>query len=215
MSEPAAMDHLVIASGPNVRLRLRVGSDGEDEFRWRSDEESAKFNGVAPNKVRLREFLDAFVYELRTGRSDREQFAIDRSDGTHIGTVMLYNHSRGGEGAELGITIGEEETRGQGLGREAIILLLGWVWNNRPLRGVYLHALEWNERAIRCFAGAGFSEVARVVRDGQALVRMEVRREWWLLWEMEGRFSLARPGPESTQEQADELSAGGESALSC
>jgi RimJ/RimL family protein N-acetyltransferase len=205
----------VIAAGPNVRIRHRVASDGENEYRWRSDPESARYNGVAPNKGLLREFLDAFVYELRTGRSDREQFAIDTIDGTHVGSVMLYNFSRGGEGAELGITLGEEAIRGRGLGREAVILILRWAWNNRAIRGVYLHTLEWNERAIRCFRAAGFGEVARVLRDDQALVRMEVRREWWLLWEMEGRFALA-PAQGAQSAAGDEGSprpASGESAL--
>ena len=102
---------------------------------------------------------------------------------------MLYNVGRGGDSAELGISLGEEGARGRGLGREAVIVLLRWAWNNRPLRLVYLHALEWNQRAIRAFRAAGFDETARVIRDGQVFVRMEVRREWWLLWEMEGRFT--------------------------
>ena len=190
MNDPRKLDHLVIATGPNVRLRHRIAEDGPNEFRWRSDPESARYNGAAANQEPFERFLDAFAFELQNGRSDREQYAIETLDGEHIGTVMLYNFSRGNEGAELGITIGEESVRGRGLGREAVTLLLRWAWQNRSIRGVYLHALEWNERAMRCFRAAGFGDVARVIRDGQALVRMEVRREWWLLWEMEGRFEL-------------------------
>jgi hypothetical protein len=60
------------------------------------------------------------------------------------------------------------------------------------LRVVYLHVLEWNERAARCFSRSGFDPVARVLRDGQAFTRMESRREWWLLWDAEGRFQFER-----------------------
>ncbi|MBK7328593.1 MAG: GNAT family N-acetyltransferase [Dehalococcoidia bacterium] len=182
---------LILAAGPNVRIRLRVPADGPDEFRWRSDPETARFDGRAPNKEPLERFLDAFAYELAYGRNDREQFALDAADGRHIGTLMLYNFAAGGDSAELGISLGEEQERGHGFGREALILLLRWVWHNRPLRSVSLHALEWNERAIRAFRAVGFHESARVIRDGQVLLRMEVRREWWLLWETEGRFGLA------------------------
>ena len=183
------LDQLVLASGPNVRIRFRARADAADEFRWRSDPETARYDGHDPNKEPFERFLDAFGYELAYGRNDREQFATDTVDGQHIGTVMLYNVGRGGDSAELGISLGEEGARGRGLGREAVIVLLRWAWNNRPLRLVYLHALEWNQRAIRAFRAAGFDETARVIRDGQVFVRMEVRREWWLLWEMEGRFT--------------------------
>ena len=190
-----SLDHLVLASGPNVRVRLRVREDGADEFRWRSDPETARFDGRPPNKEPFERFLDAFGYELAYGRTDREQFAIETLDGQHIGTVMLYNLGRDGDSAELGISIGESDARGRGLGREAIAVFLRWVWNNRSVRLVYLHALEWNERAIRAFRATGFDDAARVFRDSQELLRMEVRREWWLLWEAEGRFSFAAVQP--------------------
>ncbi len=185
------LEHLVLVSGPNIRIRLRVREDGADEYRWRSDPETARFDGRPPNKEPFERFLDAFGYELAYGRTDREQFAIETLDGHHIGTVMLYNLGRDGDSAELGISIGESSARERGLGREAIAIFLRWVWNNRTVRLVYLHALEWNERAIRSFRATGFDDAARVFRDSQVLLRMEVRREWWLLWEAEGRFPFA------------------------
>jgi RimJ/RimL family protein N-acetyltransferase len=181
---------LVLTTGPNVRIRMRTRDDGPDEFRWRSDPENARFDGRPSNKEPLERFLDAFGYELAYGRNDREQFAVDTIDGRHIGTVMLYNFGHGGETAELGISIGDEDSRDKGFGREAVILLLQWAWSHRRVRVVHLHALSWNERAIACFRHAGFAPTVRVVREGEELVRMEVRREWWLLWEMEGRFAL-------------------------
>lgn len=195
IAEPS-LDRLVLAEGPNVRIRLRVREDGPDEYRWRTDPENARFDGREPYGEPFERFLDAFTYELAYGRNDREQFAIDLREGGHIGTVMLYNFGGHGEAAEFGISLGEAGSRDRGLGREAVILFLRWAWNNRPLRLIYLHALSWNERALRCFRSAGFDETALVVRGGQELTRMEVRREWWLLWEMEGRFALeAPPGP--------------------
>ncbi|MGE3076821.1 MAG: GNAT family N-acetyltransferase [Dehalococcoidia bacterium] len=209
-----SLDHLVLAAGPNVRIRLRVREDGGDEYRWRSDPETARFDGRPPNKEPFERFLDAFGYELAYGRNDREQFAIETNDGRHIGTVMLYNLDRVGDVAELGISIGEPDARDRGLGREAVTVFLRWAWNNRPVRLIYLHALDWNERAIRAFRACGFDDSARVFRDAQALLRMEVRREWWLLWEAEGRFAFASnqaplsqsgPGSSALPDQQSEL----------
>ncbi|MGE0598100.1 MAG: GNAT family N-acetyltransferase [Dehalococcoidia bacterium] len=193
------LDHLVLAAGPNVRIRLRVREDGADEYRWRSDPETSRFDGRPPNKEPFERFLDAFGYEIAYGRTDREQFAIETIDGRHIGTVMLYNMDRTGDVAELGISIGEPDARDRGLGREAITVFLRWVWNNRPVRLIYLHALDWNERAIRAFRATGFDDAARVFRDSQTLLRMEVRREWWLLWEAEGRFAFASTQPAESE----------------
>lgn len=181
----------LLAQGPNVRIRLRTRSDGADEFRWRSDPETSRFDGRAANHEPLERFLDGFAQELVYPRNDREHYAVDTADGRHIGTVMLYNFGRSGDSAELGISLGEAGFRDRGLGYEAVIVLLRWAWSNRPLRAIHLHALAWNERAIACFRKAGFAPTVRVLRDGQELVRMEVRREWWLLWEMEGRFTLS------------------------
>ena len=193
MTESREHDTFVLAAGPHVRIRLRRKTDAEDEYRWRADPETARYNGRAAVTEPFEQFLDLVAYELNYGINDREQFAIETDHGVHIGTIMLYNFGRGGDSAELGVTIGDDGNRGVGLGREAITVFLRWVWNNRPLRVIYLHALEWNERAERCFSRSGFDPVARVLRDGQAFTRMEARREWWLLWDAEGRFQFERP----------------------
>jgi RimJ/RimL family protein N-acetyltransferase len=193
MSKVDGRDDRVVATGPNVGIRLRVRDDAADEYRWRSDPETARFDGREPYREPFERFLDVFGYELAYGRTDREQFAIDTVDGEHLGTVMLYNFGHGRETAEFGISLGEEARRGRGIGREAVIVFLRWAWQNRPVRQIYLHALDWNERALRCFSGAGFELVARVLRDDQVFMRMEARREWWLLWDMEGRFPLMTP----------------------
>ena len=39
-----------------------------------------------------------------------------------------------------------------------------------------LHTLEWNYRARRCFASAGFRETKNVTRNGLNFVRMEITR---------------------------------------
>ena len=190
MSEGRTHEQFVLAAGPNVSIRLRRKSDADGEYRWRSDPETARFNGRAPVVEPFEHFQDLVSYELTYGMNDREQFSIETADGRHAGTIMLYNLSL--DSAELGITIGPEELRGAGLGRESITTFLRWVWNNRPLRLVYLHVLEWNERAARCFQRAGFDVSGRVRRDDQSFIRMEVRREWWMLWDAEGRFQFER-----------------------
>jgi hypothetical protein len=50
----------------------------------------------------------------------------------------------------------------------------------RKLKRVYLHTLDWNERAQRCFSKSGFQPVRRVRRMAQDFILMEVLRDDWL-----------------------------------
>jgi RimJ/RimL family protein N-acetyltransferase len=186
---------LVIADAGVARIRRRVRADAIDEFRWRKDPELARYDAATPVPSTFSHFLAAFEFDLEFGRAGRETFALDSPEGTHIGSIMYYNAD--GESAELGISIADPAYRGRGVGRAVIVAFLRWLWNSRPVRRLQLHTLAWNERAQRSFRAAGFEDAARVSRNGQWFVRMEARREWWLLWDGEGRFEARREEPES------------------
>ncbi len=205
-ARPDPKERLTVAQGPTVRIRYKVREDAIDEYAWRRDPDNARFNGLPPFGDGFTRFLQAFEYDLQVGHSDREQFAIETSGGAHIGSVMYYNADSVRDSAEFGMSLGDRRYWGKGIGREAAILFLRHAWQNYPFRVLHLHTLDWNERARRCFASAGFNEVALVQRGAETFVRMEARREWWLLWEMEGRFRLdqtRRAGEASSASHGD------------
>lgn len=187
------LDSLVVAAGPHVRLRHKVLGDVHDEYTWRIDPETGRYHGMLPFRGGFQAFLSQFEAELSYGSAGRLALALDTAEGEHIGNIMYYNGDIAGEAAEFGISIGDSRLRGQGLGREAAILFLRYVWANTAYRRIYLHALEWNERAIRSFTAAGFETTSRIARQGEVFLRMEARREWWLLRESEGGFVLEPP----------------------
>jgi RimJ/RimL family protein N-acetyltransferase len=184
-AEPAAG---VVARSLRVVIRERTLADAPDEFQWRRDPETATLNATRPVSVTYAEFLDAFERDLRLHDPTRRAFAIDTADGAHIGSVMYYNGNHSVGTVEFGIGIYIDEHRGAGMGTEATIIFLRWAWQNLPFRRIYLHTLEWNDRAHKCFLRAGFEDKGRVFRLQQSFVRMEAQREWWLLWDSEGRF---------------------------
>ena len=194
-ARPGSRDHLVVAAGPRLRIRHKLRDDAIDEYAWRRDPENARLNGMPPFREGFARFLQVFEYDLAFGQADRAHFAIETPDGVHIGSIMYYNADHGSEAAEFGISIGDRRFRGAGLGREATITFLRYAWQAFPFRTFYLHTLDWNERALNCFRACGFNELAIIERNGERYIRMEARREWWLLWEMEGRFRL--PGGDS------------------
>lgn len=186
----------VLVHSGRLLIREKRLEDAYDEFRWRRDPETAALNATQPVSMPFSEFLDAFERDLRLVDPTRRAFAIETAGGVHIGSVMFYNGNHSSGATEFGIGIYEDQFRGGGLGTEATILFLRYAWAQLPFRRVYLHTLEWNERARRCFTRAGFGEAGRVYRQRQSFVRMEAQREWWLLWDGEGRFQsyLAPPG---------------------
>jgi RimJ/RimL family protein N-acetyltransferase len=189
---PPDLSPLVIADGGSIRLRLKHVSDAFNDFQWRRDPEVARFDGGPRLTASFTDFLNKLEYDIRYPSSDRRTFAIETGEGEHIGNVMYYRADHAAQTAEFGISIGPGEWRDRGAGTAATVLFLRYLWTNLPFRVIYLHTLEWNERAQHCFLRAGFETVSRVIRNDQSLLRMEVRREWWLLWDAEGRFDRFR-----------------------
>ena len=84
--------------------------------------------------------------------------------------------------AELSIVLGEPSSWGQGLGTEAMELLLSFAFGPLGLRRVWLIVRADNQRALRLFRRMGFvvveTQVGVVVVDGQPRdkLRMELTR---------------------------------------
>lgn len=178
-----------------IWLRHQQAADALDNYSWRTDTEIARFDGGAPMELPFSDFVARFEHDLRFPTTERRAFAIETAEGGHIGTVMYYGADYAGQVAELGITIGPGNARERGAGTAATVLFLRHTWATLPLRRVVLHTLAWNARAQAAFRRAGFGDLATIDRNGQLFLRMEARREWWLLWDMEGRFDRVLDGP--------------------
>ena len=187
MSAEAIRARLVVAEAGRMVIRHKMREDFADDHRWRCDPDTARLDGNPVLDLAFDAYVRLVEKEVLFGDPNRMSFSIDL-DGRHVGNVMLYNYTAGREAAEIGISLGEADVRGRGLGPAAMVACLRYAWANLPFRRVFLHTFEWNERAWRSFERAGFSEVSRLERWGSVLIRMEARREWWLLWDGEGRF---------------------------
>jgi RimJ/RimL family protein N-acetyltransferase len=180
--------HLVVARSSRLRIRSKHISDARRDYEWRTDPELARFDGREPLAETFEQFSARFESDLNFQHPRERLYAIDTGEGTHIGNLMYYNARASRDEAEFGITIGRKDLHGLGYGREATILFLRHLWETTPFRLLVLHTLDWNERAIRSFGGAGFEPAGFVNAAGGRLLRMEARREWWLLHDSLGRF---------------------------
>ena len=97
-------------------------------------------------------------------RTDCVYFAIETSDGEHIGNIWLYNIDSRHRKAELRVIIGNLAKAGRGFGTEAIQLLTKYAFERLNLHKVYAYVLGINPRARRSFEKAGF-EVEGTLRQ--------------------------------------------------
>ncbi|WHE08261.1 GNAT family protein [Thermoanaerobacterium thermosaccharolyticum] len=91
--------------------------------------------------------------------SESGEFAIIYNEtNEYIGNVSYNNVDWKNRHCEIAIMIGEEKYRNRGLGTEALVTLLDFIFNELNLYRVELKVYDFNERAIRCYEKCGFKK---------------------------------------------------------
>ncbi len=166
--------------GVRVRLREKRLEDAEQDYIWRSDPELAKLDAAYPLSMSFERYLKIFQDQLRYPTPGSHHFSTETLDGKYIGNCMYYDLDSVNREAELGIVIGDRDYWSNSYGFDAVTTLLEHMFVEKNLKRVYLHTLEWNERAQRSFTKSGFNPVKMVRRMSQDFLLMEVFREDWL-----------------------------------
>ena len=165
--------------GARIILRGKRMDDAEKDYIWRSDAEIARLDATQPLSMKYDRYLKNFESQLRHPTPGSHHFGIETAAGRYIGNCMYYDLNSISKEAELGIVIGDKDYWSGGYGYDAVVTLLQHMFENMGLHRVYLHTLEWNHRARKCFERSGFRAIGRVRRTSYNFIRMEVRREDW------------------------------------
>ena len=166
--------------GRLVVLREKRIEDVEADFAWRVDPELASLDATSALRLSLEEYTRYFRDELEYPSPWSVRLAVDTLGGEHIGNVMYYDVDERKRQAELGIMIGVREYWDRGYGTDVINTVLRHIFADTGIERVYLHTLEWNERAQTVFKKTGFTPVRKVSRDGHNFILMEMIRSDWL-----------------------------------
>jgi RimJ/RimL family protein N-acetyltransferase len=138
---------------PTVRLE-RMGREHLDlTLAWLQDSElrAAIDSRGVPTRAE-----HVSYWSRRHGSNSEECYAI-LVDGLHVGNCGLIFASHGGT-AELWLYLGEETSRGKGVGRHAAELLLDRAFGELGLRRAVVRVLIANLRARQFWLGFGFRE---------------------------------------------------------
>ena len=176
--KPLEHDHVNLR-GERVVVREKDLSDITKDYEWRTDPELAELDATRPLNMSYDDFYRYFKEDLSSPNARSKRLAIDTTDGKHIGNCMFYDiDMRDGE-AEVGIMIGDKDYWSQGYGTEALNVLLDHMFNAYIFKRVYLHTLNWNQRAVNSFRKSGLRKVKQVTRSGKNFINMEILRHDW------------------------------------
>lgn len=178
----------VVARGRRTIIRRKRMADAVDEYAWRRDPDLAGYDASTPVQASFEEYQRSWSFDLRFTDIARRSFAVEDEAGRHIGNVMYYNVDKLRREAEVGISIGDRRYWSQGYGADALEALVRTIFAGTALQRLYLHTLDWNRRAQRCFEKVGFSVCGTSWRNGHTFLVMELRREW-----SEARARVPRP----------------------
>ena len=193
---------MVELRGARIILREKRLEDAEQDYIWRSDPELARLDAAYPLTMSYDRYLKIFEDQLRFPTPGSHHFGAETFDGKFIGNCMYYDLDSVNLEAELGIVIGDRDYWGNSFGYDAVTTLLEYMFDVRSLKRVYLHTLEWNNRAQRCFTKCGFNPVRPVRRMSHDFLLMEVLRGDWAVNAkriLDARWDYREPGRPSNR----------------
>ncbi len=193
---------MVELKGAKIVLRDKRPEDAEKDYTWRSDPELARLDAALPLTMSFDRYMKLFQDQLKYPTPGSHHFGTDTLDGKFIGNCMYYDLDTVNMEAELGIVIGDREYWSNSYGYDAVTTLLDHLFSEKKLKRVYLHTLEWNKRAQRCFSKSGFNPVKNVRRMSQDFILMEVLKDDWFdsaEERLSARFdNTEKPAPQTT-----------------
>ncbi|SDZ45348.1 Protein N-acetyltransferase, RimJ/RimL family [Jannaschia faecimaris] len=154
---PVGTEPLTMA-GPRVHLRAPTDRDAAARMELGYDPTILRAYGVqmAEKAAYTPERAQSWLKEQREACAWMITVA-----GELIGTVRLHSHVVADRRAQIAIGLLDSERLGQGLGTEALRLVIDHGFDGLGLHRLSLRVLADNNRAIRCYTKLGFVEEGR------------------------------------------------------
>ena len=170
--------------GESVVLRRHDRANYALYARWYGDEEVWRLTSWEPEPM-PRSAVER-LFEDREKSSRDDSFAIHRGgEEEPLGVISLMNFNEANASADLSVIVGNKKDRDQGLGTEAIRVILRYAFEDLGLSRVGLSVFDFNEPAISAYEKLGFQKEGRlrqaIRRDGElhdAILMRLLASEW-------------------------------------
>ena len=160
---------MVTLQGQNIFLRALEPEDLEFVYAVENDENIWEVSNTQTpySKFLIRQYLKNAQQDIYEAKQIR--LAICKIDTAKaIGLIDLFDFDARNKRAGIGIIIQYETDRNQGLGKEALDLLVNYAFQKLQLHQVYANIGANNEASLKLFTTFGFQEIG-------------VKKEWNLL----------------------------------
>ena len=143
-------------AGERVNLRPLCDDDLRRRVQWLDYSETMwLFTGIRPGRGYKMSDAERWRRGIEADPLARV-WAVETKDGIHIGDVDLHDINRSDNSARLTILIGDEGSRNQGYGTDAVRTILRHAFTSLSLQSVSLRVCDFNVRAVRCYEKCGF-----------------------------------------------------------
>jgi len=143
--------------GERIMLREYRREDLEEMRKWVNDGGVTRHLSHVFLPAQTLPMTESFLERVLSGQNLDYNFVIaDKQTGAYIGQIDLFNLNTIDRCAELGIVIGDHSRQNQGIGCEAISLMLDFAFRHANLHRIELWVNADNAAAIRCYERAGF-----------------------------------------------------------
>lgn len=153
-----------------IKLETFNETDFDRLIKWAENEEMlVQFSGPIFKFPLTKEQLENYLKEKKSSVFK----VVDRESGKIIGHSEIY-HSENGVAKLCRILIGDESSRGKGIGEKIINKLVEYCFEKLEVEKVELNVYDWNKSAIRCYEKSGF-EI-----NPNKITQIEVKGNTWI-----------------------------------
>jgi RimJ/RimL family protein N-acetyltransferase len=170
--------------GERVYLRPLEPTDADLVHRWYEDTRIQTLMGDPPLSLAGRR--QRYEDSVKGDGPDVFRFVICLLDDDRaVGRTDVFEIDRQNGSCAFGLTIGDPELWGQGLGTDAVNAIIDFAFGQLRMERVWLDTDEHNTRAQAAYRKAGFSQEGRLRRafyqDGRWIddIRMAILRDEW------------------------------------
>jgi len=144
-----------LIKGKNISLWALEKYDLLANFKWANDRELINLTGMPRFPKSIMELENWYNESLKN--PSNKFFSIKTKTGNHIGNIELNSIDWINKNLEIGIIIGEKNCQGKGLGKEATLLALNFIFEQMDFHRVYLSVSSHNTPAIKLYEKCGFT----------------------------------------------------------
>jgi len=150
--------------GDKIYLRTVTEDDVINAHYWRVQSEPQRMSCHPVNFMSTAEVAESYRKRTASPTEYIKKFAIVRCDDkVTVGVITFFGYNSQNRSVELGLTVDPDEQR-KGYGREAMRLLIKYLFEYCGMNKVYAQTAGFNEAAIKLMESMGFKRDA-TLRD--------------------------------------------------